>query len=119
MKTFNFDYNVGLVVSSIQTLTLLTDLEALVSKIYQRLRFLKGEWFLNTTLGIAYRSQLAKPPINPALIANIIREEVGKESDVTDVKDLSIEFNSLTRAFSYEFSVDTIYGSSFLVGTVN
>lgn len=119
MKTIAFDYKTGIKVNSNNRLFLDEGADALVSKIKQRLRLLKGEWFLNTTLGVPYRSEIAKPPINPALIANIISNEVLKESDVIGIRDISITYSSLTRQYEYDFFVDTIYDQSFNISSVN
>ena len=113
MRTFSFNATIGLLLDDTgTTLVLLTDLEALVSKITQRLQFFLGEWFLNTTIGVPYFQHIFEKPVDPSLIVILLNDQITQEPDVETVDEASIEFNREQRTFSYSAVVTTIYGTA-------
>ena len=113
--SLQFDYLHGLVVDSSNSLSVLTDLEALVKKCEQRLRFFLGEWFLNTSAGIPYFQEIYANSINPALIIGLLNADLLQESDITAVNEIDFTFDRETGKFTYSAKIDSIYG----MGTVN
>ncbi len=114
MRTLAFDNITGLQLSSDKSLIILTDLNSLVSKIQQRLRFLFGEWFLNTTVGVTYFQQIFRKPVDPSLIVSVLNSEILKEPDVQTVTDSSIDFDQSNRIFNYSARVETTFGTTTL-----
>lgn len=110
MRTLSFNNIEGLIVGSNNSLIILTDLNALVDKIRERLNFFLGEWFLNSTVGVPYFQEIFEKPLNSSLIVSILNAEILKEPDVTDVTNSVVEFDETTRKFNYSANVQTIYG---------
>lgn len=112
MRSLSFDKDTGLIINSDDNLSIVTDLNALVQKIEQRLRFFLTEWFLDTSQGVAYFQEIFEKPENDTLIVNLLNAEILKESDVNSVSDATIDYDITNRNFSYSATVNTIYGSS-------
>jgi len=112
MRTLKFDTTIGLILDTTDTIVLLTDLDALASKIEQRLRFFLGEWFLNTQAGIPYFQEIFEKPVDASLIVSLINADIVQEPDVESVQDTSIDYNRDARSFKYNANVVTIYGTS-------
>ena len=118
MKTFEFDIDIGIVLNNSKSFVVLDDLEALVNKIEQRLQFFLAEWFLDITQGIAYFQQIFENPVDPGLIVSLINDDISKEPDVTQIKGVSIQYDSLLRSFSYSSTIDTSFGTTQISGGV-
>lgn len=117
MIDFNFNPTVGYVLDKTGDVTLIDGVEALRQSIANRLQFFKGEWFLDTTAGLAYTTSLRSAPVDPALIAVTIKDEVLKEDEVTQVLDISVKFDALKRLYTYSFTVKTVYDTDDIVIT--
>ena len=112
MRTLQFNNTAGLILDASNSLIVLTDLEALVNKIEQRMKFFSEEWFLNTTTGIPYFQQIFEKPVDPSLIISLINDDIVQEPDVISVSESSMDFDRQNRTFQYSATVNTIYGSS-------
>jgi hypothetical protein len=112
LKTLQFDPKIGLVVSNEKSLVVLTDLDALVNKVEQRLQFFLEEWFLDTSAGVPYLQQIFTKPVDAGLIVNLISGEISKEKDVTQVQNAQIEFDKENRKFIYSANITTVYGNA-------
>jgi len=110
MRTIAFDPEIGMIVNSAKAIDMLTDLDALVSKIEQRLRFFLEEWFLDTTVGIAYFQEIFEKPVDPALIISLINADINLEKEVASIQGASFEFDRTTRQFSYSATIISSYG---------
>ncbi len=76
-------------------------------KIAVRLRFFKGEWFLDQNIGVPYfQSILVKNP-NLPMIQSIYREAIVTVPGVRDLKDFTYIFDGRARALSLDFKVIT------------
>lgn len=73
-----------------------------------RLLWFRDEWRLAPTLGIPYFEDVFVKNPNEAIIKHHIREAVMDVDEVTDVTDISIEFDRQTRrvAIAVEFTTD-------------
>lgn len=87
-----------------------TGLERLRQKLLQRLRFFKGEWFLDVGRGVPYRQDILAAPANAGFAASVFNQEILKESEVTGIANVSADFNHTTRTLSYQVLVTTIHG---------
>lgn len=112
MRTFAFDKISGLGLDSNNSLLIITDIEALASKITERLNFFLGEWFLNSEEGVPYFQEIFEKPFNSSLIVSILNTEIQKEPDVTNIINSQVQFNEVTRKFSYQAEIESIYGST-------
>lgn len=84
--------------------TWLTGAKYACQKIKQRLRFLRGEWMWDTSLGMPYYGGiLAKSP-NLQLIRQLYTEEILSVPNIVAVTKLELEVQPATRLLSVTFS---------------
>jgi hypothetical protein len=105
MRTFKFPLEIddnGLII-------VLEDLDALRQKLEQRLYLFYRAWFLNTTRGVKYIEEIMRKGVSEGLAASILNNEVLKESEVTRIDNVTTSL-SADRKFSYEATLQTIYG---------
>ena len=99
------------------TNTILGDLDALRQRIAQRLRFPRGTWQLDPTLGtdsiLGHQTAL---PLVKVILADAIRDEGG--SEVTGVPTITTTLDHDTRVMRYQATIPTIYGDTRLAGRV-
>jgi hypothetical protein len=88
--------------------------EYISQKIENKLRFLKGEWFLNTDLGIPYFETIFKknPDIN--LINTIFIREIRSIEEVIEIIKFETNYDVSLRTFSINLEVK-IYDGSVIV----
>jgi hypothetical protein len=73
-------------------------------KIKQRLRFLRGEWCWDRSLGISYyRDILVKSP-NLPLIREIYKSEILKVPGIVAVPELTLDLDTASRLLSVTFT---------------
>lgn len=83
-----------------------------------RLRFFKGEWFLNVNDGIPYyQSILVKNP-DGALVRSIFKEAILTTPDVTKLLSFTADLNVSPRQAEVDFTVATIFGDVSVSGGV-
>jgi hypothetical protein len=104
-----------LILDSNKNLKLTSTLQEYVSqKIENKLRFLKGEWFLNVDLGVPYFETIFKknPDIN--LINTIFIREIRSIEEVIEIIKFETDYDSSLRSFSIDLEVK-IYDDSVIV----
>jgi len=78
-------------------LTLVTGVLATAQKIVIRLRFFKGEWFLDLDTGLDYIGVILRKGTPLPLIASLYREALAETPGVESVISLDLEFDRPTR----------------------
>lgn len=68
-----------------------------------RFLFVKGEYFLDTQLGVPYLAFIWVKNPDLLLIRSLFRKIILDTNGVTSVLDLSLDFNSSTRKLSFTF----------------
>lgn len=104
----NYDYSFG---QSKQDF--LTDLEAVAQAIETRLWLLFGEWWEDTKDGLPlWQSIVAVPgsPKNKEAADMIIKERVAGTLHVKTISKFSSSFDTATRVYTFQCTVDTDYG---------
>ena len=73
-------------------LGLVSGVESVRDRVVQRLKFLRGEWFLNQTQGVPYISLFGRGFVDIALLANEVKYEAenveGVQSALVDVTEI-------------------------------
>lgn len=75
-----------------------------------RLRFILGEWFLDTTAGVPYYDDFFIKAPNQIRIESVLKEEILDTRGVDQILSFTSTFNAQRRIYSVTFSVSTIRG---------
>jgi hypothetical protein len=94
----------------------LTGLSALRQKLKQRLSLFLGTWFLDSSRGVPYFTEILTKPVDSGFVASIISEEIKKEPEVTEIVSLEIDFEANTRKLTYKANLKTIHGDTTING---
>ncbi len=93
-----------------------TGIQEVRQRIQERLRYWRGEWFLNSAEGLPYLTDLLGSRLDEGLVHTVIREQVLDVADVTGVSN--IEITESNRVFTISLDVATIFGSVNLSQTL-
>lgn len=77
---------------------------ATIQQITERLRFFKGESFVNVRAGIPYFEYILTKPYRPKLIKNIIKQAIESVRTVRSVDKIDIALNRQTRIATVNFT---------------
>jgi hypothetical protein len=92
-------------------LDLVEDIEQIRQKIKIRLQFFLGEWYLDTTLGVPYFTEVSEKNPKMARIQAIFKAVIIETPGVTELTAFSATYDAALRVFNLDFTVNTIYGS--------
>jgi hypothetical protein len=92
-------------------LAVVTDAHAVGQHARQRLQTFSGEWFLDTTCGVPWLSDILGRTYDPALAESVVKAELLNTDQVTEITSFSVRFAHSTRGLSIrEVAVSTVYG---------
>lgn len=98
-------------------LILVNDSDQVRQNLKIRLRFFRGEWFLDTTAGLPfYESILVKNPNLPD-IDNIIKAEIIDTDGAEELLEFNSDYDPKARTYSIEFKYRDIYGETGFLNT--
>lgn len=90
---------------------------AVAQAVLTRLRLLQGEWFLDTTVGMPWATQvLGKNTQGTADAA--IRSCILGTTGVTEITDYASSFDSIKRKLTVTVTINTFYGSTTIETTL-
>ena len=97
-------------------LALVDDLDGLRQKLMIKLQFFYGEWYLDTTKGIKYYTDILIP--NPELnkVQAILKAAITDTEGVNSLLSFDAKFDPSGRSLSVKFKADTVYGN-LTIGT--
>ena len=75
-----------------------------------RLRFILGEWFLDTNAGVPYYNDFFIKAPNQIRIESVLKEEILDTSGVNQILSFASSFDARRRVYSVVFSVITTQG---------
>jgi len=91
-------------------LAMVKDGQAIGQHARQRTMTFKGEWFLNSNVGVPWLSDIMGKQYDPALAEAIIKSVVRKTDGVTRITSFSIKFDNKKRELiANDISILTIY----------
>jgi hypothetical protein len=97
-------------------LALVYDAEAVGQHTRQRLKTYDGEWFLDTTAGVTWLTDILGRRYDPSLAEAVIKAEILDTDAVTEITSFSVRFNYETRDLSaYSISVLTEYDQEIAI----
>ncbi|MBG6211671.1 hypothetical protein IWQ49_006362 [Labrenzia sp. EL_126] len=74
-----------------------TDAEAVGQHGRQRLQTHAGEWFLDTTCGVQWLSQILGRFADPALAEAVVKAELLETDGIEEITSFSVSFNQVSR----------------------
>lgn len=91
-------------------LATVTDAEAVGQHARQRLGTFSREWFLDTTCGVPWLSQILGKGYDPALAEAVVKAEILDTDGVTEITSFSVSFDKTSRGVTVkEVEVLTVY----------
>ena len=97
---------------SLGNIKIIEGLESLSENLDQRFQLFQGKYFMDITQGVPYFEEILKKPVDPDLAATVLNAEVLKESEVTNVKNVTAGLDRNTRQFSYSVIIESIFGET-------
>ena len=87
------------------------NLTSLQQRVEQRLRTLKGEWFLDRNLGIPYLSNIVGWHSNPARVTRIFDAELLRFPEILHIVQSSSTIDYNNRILKFTATVQSQYGT--------
>ena len=85
-------------------------LPSLQQRLVQKLQFGRGEWFLDTSLGVPYIHE-ALGRTDPVLSQQVITSQILADDEVTEVSDVTYEVaDAAKRRYKYTANVHSEFG---------
>jgi len=89
-----------------------TEADGVAQSITQRLRRLKGEWFLDRTKGVPYFEIILEKNPNSKLVSEILKKVILETEGVAKLNRFSLYFDTTNRQASVTFQVTTTAGET-------
>lgn len=84
--------------------------EAVGQHVRQRLKTFEGEWFLDTTAGVPWLTDILGNAYDPALAEAVIKAEILETDAVTEITSFSVRFDNHNRSLeAFNITVSTEY----------
>lgn len=110
--------NTGDIDISDYTMSLTYDLtESVKQRISIKLKFFKGEYFLDTTIGIPYFQQVFVKGVNKGVIDSIFKNAISRTDGVDKILFYTSTLNNSLREYSANWSVQLVNGDT-VEGTI-
>ena len=100
MKDSDFDFSVQ------------DELQSVVQRVIQRLRFWRGDWFIDSGQGVPYIIDVFGHNVNRELAKQAITSQIRSVPDVVEVSDVEVTIDPRTRTLRYAAKITTLYGST-------
>ena len=89
-----------------------TELESVVERVKFRLRFWRGEYYLDGNQGVPYLGDVLGHQVDLSLAQQAITDQIASVADVLAVSDVVVEIDSKSRTLRYSASVSTVWGDA-------
>lgn len=98
------------------SLAVVTGAEAVGQHVRQRLKTFAGEWFLDTTAGVPWLSQIMGKKYDPALAEAVVKAEILDTDGVVEITSFSVGFDRTERRLNIkDVEVLTVYDSEVTI----
>lgn len=93
-------------------LSLLDDVDQILQSVKIRLRFFKGEWYLDSDAGLPYLTDiLVKGPDTRGHVESLFKRAILNTPEIVGLKSFGLAFDSATRALKVTFAAETSSGT--------
>lgn len=89
-------------------LSFIENVDQIAQNLNIRLRFFRGEWYLNTLVGIPYYQYFFIKNPNQIQVDSFIKNEIYDTEGVTTINDYSSAFDAVTRNYSVNFNCSAL-----------
>lgn len=76
-----------------------------------RLRFMLGEWYLNTLVGVPYYQYFFIKNPNQIQIETFLKDEISNTPGIIDITSFASDFDGINRKYRVNFSCKSIDGT--------
>lgn len=94
------------------TLKIITDIDEIAQLLKTRLKLYRGEWFLNTSVGVPWLQEVLGKVNTKNGIESIIKDEILKTPGVRSLESFELDIDTVNRSLTVTFKVNT--GSGIL-----
>lgn len=94
--------------------TLVFDVDQVAQNLAIRLRFVLGEWFLDTLAGIPYYQYFFIKNPNQIQVESFLKQEISNTRGVLQITSFDSSYNDKTRSFSVQFGCQATTTQMFL-----
>lgn len=91
-------------------LIIVTGLDAILQHLRIRLQFFRGEWFLDTRLGIPYFEEVLRKAPDLNVVESILRDAIRETPGVISITSFELDFEGVSRKLSLDFAALTDEG---------
>lgn len=99
-------------------LRVVKDADQLEQNLRIRLQFFLNEWFLDSSAGLPFYTDILVKNPNIPNIENIIKAHIIDTVGVTEILEFNSDFDNSLRTYSIDFKVRTIFGEEELSVTI-
>lgn len=110
MKDLAVNVDTGDILISAGDMQLVDNLDAVEQRIRTRLRFLAGEWFLDTRVGVPYFDDILVKNPNFPDVENILKVEILETEGVEELLSFDSSFDNAARFLSVTCNIRTVHG---------
>lgn len=110
MADLKLDANGDLEIGPDGDLIIVRGLDAIMQHLRIRLQFFRGEWFLDTRLGIPYFEEVLRKAPDLNVVQSIIRDAITTTPGVISITEFSLDYDGVTRSLSLDGKALTTEG---------
>lgn len=93
-------------------LALVRDAEAVGQHVNQRLKTFEGEWFLDTSAGVPWLSEIMGRQFDSVLAETVMKAEIAETHGVVEITEFSVRFDRTKRELEgHSIALTTVYDS--------
>lgn len=111
MADLKLDTQTGdLEISSTGDLQIIAGIDAIRQHLSLRLQFFRGEWFLDTRLGIPYFEEVLRKAPDLVVVQSLLRDAIRSTPGVLEITEFVLDYDGVTRTLSLDFRTLTTEG---------
>lgn len=100
-------------------LALVSGADALAQRLTEKLRLFRGEWFLDTRIGVPwFRDVLGSKSPRGEVVQGAIRQPILDDDEVIEITRFEIDFDGDTRKVRMDMGIRSVYGDQQILETL-